>query len=78
MPSQSNNLEALLLANGSNQSQLAEELGIDRANVSRWITGERHITDAQVENICEALSCTKAQLLLGHLEPANEPHNEPA
>ena len=78
MPSQTNNLAALLLANGSNQSQLAETLGIDRTNVSRWISGERTITDTQVENICAALDCTKAELLLGHLEAANEPHNEPA
>ena len=73
-----NNLGSILEGQGSTQSQLAEVLGINRANVSRWVTGEREITRSQVDNICDALSCTVEQLFFQADKPANGPHNETA
>ena len=72
-----NNLAALLDANGSTQTQLAEALDINRANVSRWVTGEREITKSKVDAICDALNCTIEQLYF-HVPAANEHPNETA
>lgn len=67
-----NNLGKLLEENGSNQTQLAEVLGINRANVSRWVNEEREIAKSQVDAICDALGCTIEDLIPPTVA-ANEP-----
>jgi transcriptional regulator with XRE-family HTH domain len=54
-------LKRVLTGYGISQNQLATTMGIDRSNVSRWVSGSRDPSAEAVAEIKRALSVLRAQ-----------------
>lgn len=51
-----------LKATGKTQQWLADELGVGRAQISRWISGDRNPSRAAKKSIFEAIKKSKENL----------------
>lgn len=58
----SNNLREILKAKNISQSQLADELGVTRAAVSKWCSGKGFPLVDKVEPLCSYLVVSRNQL----------------
>ncbi len=59
------NIKIMLAARGMNQSDLADRLGVTRAQVSNWMTGRSGMTLERLDQIAELLHTTPAKLYSG-------------
>lgn len=58
-------IKAIREKRGLRQSELAQMLGMDQANVSRYESGERRLTLENAIRIAHVLGCTVEELVEG-------------
>lgn len=58
-------IKAIREERGLRQSELAQMLGMDQANVSRYESGERRLTLENAIRIAHVLGCTVEELVEG-------------
>ena len=62
---------------GLNRARLADRLGIERTNVSRWLKGDKGMSFATIQRIAKALDTTADALLFEGPPPAENQIKEP-
>lgn len=70
-------LRELLESVLKSQSEFAQEMGVTRATVSRWVAGERTPSMAHVRKIIDILQLPKEQVLAAIKETVRQ-HDQPS
>lgn len=70
-------LRELLEAALKSQSEFAQEMGVTRATVSRWVAGERMPSMAHVRKIIDILQLPREQVLAAIKETVRQHDQHP-
>jgi transcriptional regulator with XRE-family HTH domain len=63
-------IDRRMRSKGHNQTSLAREVGVKRAAVSQWISGEtKELKGKNLTRVCQVLECTPEWLLTGKGSP---------
>ena len=57
------NLQTFMEVKGYNQTSLANEIGVTNATISKWILGKSEPSFKYIDLLCDALDCTRSQLV---------------